>query len=171
MSGQNQSAQGGAPVMVDATQLLKMLNDVLQSTAKAAASNAEVAAINKKLLDIEVARGEAQSAKDAAALEKLERARKNSLDSLRQRRVNRELKQKHCPHKDQKGGSAIYVISNHPDRQLRGWCSHCELYIEPEHVEVDANGKETIVPEHPLYQTVLQRDRELYGGFVELHSY
>jgi hypothetical protein len=163
-AAQPQSAAPQVPVTIDGAQLLAMLSQVLQS-------NAENASINKQLLEIEVAKRDAQAKKDTEALEKLERARKNSLDSLRQRRINRELKQKHCPHKDQKGGSAIYVISNHPDRQLRGWCSHCELYIEPEHVEVDANGKETIVPEHPLYQTVLQRDRELYGGFVELHSY
>jgi hypothetical protein len=164
MSGQNQSAQGGAPVMIDATQLLAMLGQVLQA-------NAESASINKQLLEIEVAKRDAQAKKDADALEKLERARQNSLSSLKQRRINRELKQKYCKHADQKGGSAIYVISNHPDRQLRGWCSHCELYIEPEHYEEDASGKKTLIPEHPLYQTVLQRDRELYGGFVELHSY
>jgi len=134
-------------------------------------SQAETARLQRQLLEREIAKDEATAKKEADAAAKLERLRRNSLDELKRKRENDEKRWELCPHTDQKGGSSIFPISNHPDRQLRGTCIHCGLYIEPAHFEEDANGKRTLIPEHPLYKIVLQRDQALYAEFVPSIAY
>jgi hypothetical protein len=150
------------------------LNDpktLLSLLAKMFESQAESTAINRRLLEIELGKKEAQEKKDAEALAKLERARKLSLNELKRKKENDEKRWKECQHVDQKGGSTIWPIGNMPDMQLRGVCSQCICPIEPAHYEYDCNGKKTLVPEHPLYKTVVLRDRQIYAGFVPMVSY
>ena len=155
----------------DPKALMTLLLQTLQQNAALARGQVEATAINRKLLEIELARKEAQEKKDAEALATLERQRKEALASLNTRLELKEAQIENCPHTDQKGGSTIWPISNSPDGQLRGICSHCPIFIEPAHYEEDAYGNRTLIPEHPLYKLVKERDRAIYGGFVQLTSY
>lgn len=151
-------------IKLDPTDLAVMLGQLL-------AAQAETAATQKRLLEIEVAKQEAQQRKDADAQARLERERKQLHEQMQIYLENKELRIRSCNHKDQRGGSTIYVVSNHPDRRPRGVCSRCPIYIEPEHYEVDAFGRHVLVDEHPLYKTVIQRDQDLYSEFVPTTSY
>lgn len=151
-------------VNLDAQALMGMLATLLQSQS-------ENAKINQKLLDIELAKQEATINKETKALAQLERARSQAHSELKRKRENEQRRYDSCPHTDQKQGSTIYPISNNPDHQLRGVCTQCTMPIEPAHYEEDAYGKKTLVPEHPLYKLVLQRDAALYGQQVFATSY
>src|SRR6185437_14762155 len=114
---------------------------------------------------------EARLKKDAEALEKWQRAREAALGELKNFEVNRKRRWASCSHQDQKQGWTIWPISNYPDGRLRGYCTVCTMPIEPEHYEFDAYGKKTLVEEHPLYKLVLQRDHQLYSGFMPVMNY
>jgi hypothetical protein len=132
---------------------------------------AESTAINKRMLEIEEAKQVAQQKKDADALAKLERARKLSLDELKNKDKNDKARWARCSHKDQNLGWTIWPISNMPNGRLIGHCNLCFLAILPEHVEEDAYGKKTVVPEHPLYHIVLEREQHLYASFLPVMNY
>lgn len=151
-------------VKLDQMDLLAVLSKLLQSQA-------DNAAVQRRLLEIEVAKQEAQKAKDVAKEAFLEKSRKQLHDQMQIRLENIEKQIANCSHKDQRGGSTIYPISNHPDRRVRGVCVHCPIYIEPEHYEIGANGEPKLVKEHPLYKSVLQRDQDLYAAFVPTTNY
>jgi hypothetical protein len=147
------------------------VGDLQQMLAALLASQAETAQVHRQLLAIEVKKQQAQERKDEDARVRLEKERKQLHEQMNIRLHNVELQIKSCSHKDQRGGSTIYPISNHPDRRLRGVCTHCPIYIEPEHYVMNAAGDTTLVPEHELYKQVLQRDRDLYSEFVPTTSY
>jgi hypothetical protein len=132
---------------------------------------AESTTINKKLLEIELAKKEAADRKDAEALVKLERARKQSLDELKRKRQNDERRWAGCSHKDQTGGWTIWPIGNRPGYVLGGYCTQCTMPIEAEHLEYDAYGKATKVAQHPLYHIVLEREQKLYSAFLPVMNY
>jgi hypothetical protein len=134
-------------------------------------SNAEQAAVSRQILKLELEKKEAAQAKDEAAKERIERDKKQLHDQMKIALENKELRIRNCSHKDQKGGSTIFPISNHPDGRLRGICTKCPIYIEPEHVETDARDKKTVIPEHPLYKLVLQRDQDLYSDAISVTTY
>lgn len=127
--------------------------------------------INRKLLEIKLREEEARQRKDAEALEKWNRERAAALGELQRKVVNDEHRWNTCAHEDQKGGSTIWPISNQPDGRLCGTCSQCGVPIRPEHYEYDCNGKATLVPEHPLYKKVLQRDMQIYSAFLPVMNY
>lgn len=145
--------------------------DLSAMLAALLASQAETARVQRELLNIELAKQEAQRKKDADILARLEKERKQLHEQMQIKLHNDAQRQANCPHTDQRGGSTIYPISNSTDRQLRGTCTRCGIYIQPEHVETDGNGKQTIIPEHPLYKLVLQRDQALYAEFVPSTNY
>jgi arginine deiminase len=157
MSGQNQPN-------VKELDLHQLLASVLQS-------NADSARVQRQLLDLELEKKQAAQAKDEDAKARIERDKKQLHEQMQIREQNKQNQIKSCPHTDQKGGSTIFPISNHPDRRLRGICTKCPIYIEPEHVETDARGKETLIAEHPLYQKVMQRDRDLYSESISVTTY
>lgn len=135
------------------------------------AAQLESAQLQRELLAREKAKDAATAAKEAEAAARIERDRKQLLAQMKIKIENDEQRWKNCPHVDRNNGSTIYPISNWPDRQLRGTCTKCGIFIQPEHIEVDANGKKTLVPEHPLYRIVLQRDQALYSEFVPTTGY
>lgn len=151
-------------VKIDPTDLASMLGALL-------AAQAESSSVQKQLLEIELGKQKAQRLKDEEALARLEKARKQLHDQMKIKLANDELRIKTCNHKDQRGGSTLYVLSNHPDRQIRGLCTRCPIYIQPEHFEVDVHGAPKLVKEHPLYKQILQRDQDLYSEFVPTTSY
>jgi hypothetical protein len=132
---------------------------------------AESTAINKKLMEIELAKKEAADKKDSVALAKLERARKQSLDELQRKRENDEKRWAGCSHKDQTSGWTIWPIGNRPGFVLGGYCTQCTMPIEEEHLEFDAYGKATKVARHPLYHVVLEREQKLYSAFLPVMNY
>lgn len=161
----NQSAEPQPKVVqMDMQTMMGMLASLL-------ASQEATANIQKQLLERELKKDEATAAKDEIAKAKIERDRQQLLGQMKIQQVNKAKRIAGCPHTDQKGGSTIYPISNWPDRQLRGICTNCPIFIEPEHVEVDGSGRPTLIPQHPLYHLVQQRDRALYSEFVPLTGY
>jgi hypothetical protein len=157
MSGQNQPN-------VKELDLHQLLAAVLQS-------NAESARVQRQLLDLELEKKQAAQAKDEDAKARIERDKAQLHEQMQIALQNKEKRIRSCPHTDQKGGSTIFPISNHPDRRLRGICTKCPIYIEPEHVEADAHGKKTLIAEHPLYKIVLQRDQALYSESISVTTY
>lgn len=144
------------------------VNALLAALIKA---NTESANLQHRLLEREEAKDRALAAKEADAAARIERDRKQLLEQMKIGIRNKELQAEHCPHEDQRGGSTLYPISNNPDGRLRGLCTKCPIYIEPEHFEIDGNGKKTKVAEHPLYKKVLQRDQQMYSNFTPLTGY
>jgi hypothetical protein len=157
MSGENQPK-------VKELDLQQLLSEVLRS-------NAESARVQRQLLDLELEKKQALQAKDEQAKARIERDKKQLHEQMQLKIDNDARRIKSCPHTDQKGGSTIFPISNHPDRRLRGICTKCPIYIEPEHVETDAHGKKTLIAEHPLYKIVLQRDQALYSDTISVTTY
>lgn len=151
-------------VEMDMGMMMKMLGALLTSQAQGAA-------VQRELLDRELAKDKAIAAKDAEAAAKIERDRKQLRDQMDIKLKNDAARQANCSHKDQRQGSTIFPISNWPDRQLRGTCTKCGIFIQPQHLEYDAAGKATLVPQHPLYQLVLQRDIDIYSEFVPTTGY
>jgi hypothetical protein len=145
--------------------------DLNQLLAAVLQSNAESARVQRQLLDLELKKKEAADKKDEDAKARIERDKKQLHEQMQLKIDNDARRIKSCPHTDQKGGSTIFPISNHPDRRLRGICTKCPIYIEPEHVETDALGKKTHIPEHPLYKIVLQRDQALYSESISVTTY
>lgn len=165
MSTEKQSAAGQAVVdLNDPKVLLGMLSQMFKSQA-------ESTEINRKLLQLELAKKEAQDNKDQVALAKLEKAREQSLGELKRKGENDKKRWARCSHKDQTQGWTIWPISNMPDHQLIGYCSLCGMPVLPQHVEEDAYGKKTVVPEHKLYHIVLEREQHLYSSFLPVMSY
>jgi hypothetical protein len=164
---QNQNQPAAPAVQLDLNDP-KVLLGIISSLFT---QQSEATAINKRLLEIELAKKEATERKDAEALATLTRQRNLTLDELKRKRVNDAAEIARCPHTDQRGGSLIYPIGNFPDHQLRGKCMRCPVFIEPEHFEYDFHGNATLIPEHPLYKKVLERDAQIYAGFVPLTSY
>ena len=134
-------------------------------------SQAESNEINRKLLEIKMREEDARLKKDADALSKWERARKAALDELKNKDTNDKRRFADCSHKDRNKIWTIWPISNFPDGRLRGYCSQCGMPIHPEHYEYDAEGKPTRVPEHQLYHIVIERDRDIYSGFLPVMTY
>lgn len=161
MSKETQSEAQPKVVQLDMGQMLAALLQAQAETAK----------INRQLLDIQLRKDKAAEEKEEALRLRLERERDHLHAQMRIKLANDERRWKQCPHTDQLNGSTIYPISNFPDRLLRGTCTQCGIFIQPEHVEVDANGKKTVIPKHPLYDLVLQRDQKLYGQFVSTTGY
>jgi hypothetical protein len=145
--------------------------DMQALLAEVLKSNAESARVQRQILDLELEKKQAAQAKDEDAKARIERDKKQLHDQMRIALENKELRIRNCSHKDQKGGSTIFPISNHPDGRLRGICTKCPIYIEPEHVETDARNKKTVIPEHSLYRTVLQRDQDLYSDAISVTTY
>jgi hypothetical protein len=145
--------------------------DLHQLLAAVLQSNAESARVQRQLLDLELQKKQAAQAKDEAAQARIERDKAQLHDQMKIALENKELRIERCSHTDQRRGSTIFPISNHPDRRLRGICTKCPIYIEPEHVETDAHGKKTLIAEHPLYKTVLQRDQDLYSESISVTTY
>lgn len=145
--------------------------DLQQLLGEVLRSNAESARVQRQLLDLELEKKQAAQKKDEDAQARIERDKKQLHEQMQIALENKEARIKRCPHTDQKGGSTIFPISNHPDRRLRGICTKCPIYIEPEHVEADAHGKQTLIAEHPLYQKVMQRDRDLYSESISVTTY
>lgn len=162
---QNQSNAANAEtkevVNVDLSQLLGLF---LQEQAK-------TNKINQQLLNIQLEDQEAKKRKDEEARVRLDRARKDAHTALQQVEENKQKRYDNCSHEDGLGVPTIWPISNHPDRMLHGVCTQCIMPIDPEHIEVDANGKKTRVPEHPLYKKLLQRDRKIYSAPIAVTSY
>lgn len=97
---------------------------------------------------------------DEKAMEREKReAAKTKLDMEQQRVLIAEA-QKRCRHKYKNGSWAISTVHNFPDRQTRGQCNHCRIWIEPQHWEVGFDQKPVLVPEHPLYQIVREIEAE-----------
>lgn len=161
---QNQSAASNEQPKIQQLDMQTMLMLLLKSQE-------ESASLQRRLLERELAKDEAAAAKDEIAKAKIERDRQQLLGQMKIQQVNKAKRIAGCPHTDQKGGSTIYPISNWPDRQLRGICTNCPIFIEPEHVEVDGSGRPTLIAQHPLYHLVQQRDRALYSEFVPLTGY
>lgn len=162
MSEKNQASDPQQKVVnVDLSQLLAIF---LQEQAK-------TNAINQQLLDIQLKDHEAKKAKDVEAQRKLDRARKDAHDALRHVETNKQKRYAGCTHKDMRGIDTIWPISNMPDRLMHGVCTTCGMPIDPAHHEYDANGKATLVAEHPLYQRLLQRDRDIYSAPIAVTSY
>jgi hypothetical protein len=145
--------------------------DLQQLLAAVLQSNAESARVQRQLLDLELEKKQALQAKDEQAKARIERDKKQLHEQMQLKIDNDARRIKSCPHTDQRRGSTIFPISNHPDRRLRGICTKCPIYIEPEHVETDARGKKTVIAEHPLYKTVLQRDQDLYSESISVTTY
>lgn len=154
----------GKVVELSVQDMFLMMNQMFKSQAE---SNE----INKKLLQIKEREEEARLAKDADALAKWNRARQAALDELSNFTRNRDNRWKSCKHKDVKQNWTIWPISNFPDGRLRGTCTQCGVPIEPAHYEYDANGKSTLVAEHPLYHVVLERDQDIYAPFLPVMTY
>jgi hypothetical protein len=114
--------------------------DLQQLLSEVLRSNAESARVQRQLLDLELEKKQAAQAKDEAAQARIERDKKQLHEQMQLKIDNDARRIKSCPHTDQKGGSTIFPISNHPDRRLRGICNKCPIYIEPEDVETDAHG-------------------------------
>jgi hypothetical protein len=157
MSGQNQPN-------VKELDLHQLLAAVLQS-------NAESARVQRQLLVLELEKKQAAKAKDEDAKARIERDKAQLHEQMQIALENKETRIRNCSHADQRRGSTIFPISNHPDRRLRGICTKCPIYIEPEHVETDAHGNKTVIAEHPLYKIVLQRDRDLYSESISVTTY
>jgi hypothetical protein len=145
--------------------------DLQQLLAAVLQSNAESARVQRQLLDLELKKKEAAEAKDEAAKARIERDKKQLHEQMQLKIDNDAKRIERCSHTDQRRGSTIFPISNHPDRRLRGICTKCPIYIEPEHVETDAHGKKTLIAEHPLYKHVLQRDQDLYSESISVTTY
>src|SRR5258708_10906525 len=122
--------------------------DLSQMLGMLLASQAETANLQRQLLEREIQKDDAIAKKDALALARIERDRKQLLEQMQIRQKNLEAQIARCSHKDQRGGSTLYVISNHPDRRIRGVCMHCPIYIQPDHYEIAGDGKQTLVDEH-----------------------
>lgn len=168
---QHENHQAGAqsPQVVDITDpkvLLGILSQMFQQQS-------ESTEINRKLLAIQLREEEARLKKDAEALEKWRRAREAALSELKHFDANRKRRWATCPgaHKDKNGVWTIWPISNYPDGRLRGYCTQCTMPIEPEHYEYDAHGNATKVEAHPLYNVVLERDQQIYSGFLAVMNY
>lgn len=145
--------------------------DLQQLLAEVLRSNTESARVQRQLLDLELQKKQAAEKKDEAAQARIERDKAQLHEQMKIAQENKELRIRNCSHTDQRRGSTIFPISNHPDRRLRGICTKCPIYIEPEHVETDAHGKKTVIAEHPLYKHVLQRDQDLYGESISVTTY
>src|SRR5437899_9848802 len=101
------------------------------------AAQAENSRLQIRLLEREEKKDEAIARKEEALAARIEKERKQLLEQMQIRLDNDQARWTNCPHVDQRGGSRIYPISNHPDRRLRGICIGCGCYIEPAHYETD----------------------------------
>lgn len=101
-------------------------------------------------------------APDAAKVARELRERKLMHEEEKENRANLARFQAACPHKYPSGGSAINLIHNYPDRQARGICVLCALFLQPRRWEIlapDADnprGRAVIVDAHPQYDLVRQ---------------
>jgi len=151
-------------VTLDPQVMMQMLASMLQAQA-------QTTKVQQQILDLELAKKEALEKREFQAAATLERRKQQSLGELRRKNENDKRRWEACPHEDQKGGSKIWPISNFPDHLLRGYCTDCGIFIEPAHYEEDAEGRKTLIPQHPLYHIVIKRDAQIYAGFVPLTSY
>jgi hypothetical protein len=145
--------------------------DVHQLLAEVLRSNADQNKVSRQLLQLELEKKQAAEKKDEDAKARIERDKAQLHEQMQIALENKEARIRNCSHTDQRRGSTIFPISNHPDRRLRGICTKCPIYIEPEHVETDAHGKKTLIAEHPLYKHVLQRDQDLYSESISVTTY
>lgn len=97
---------------------------------------------------------------DEAAMEREKREAAKTKRDMEQLRVVTARAQQLCRHKYKNGSWAIATVHNFPDRQTRGQCNHCRIWIEPQHWEVGFDQKPILVPEHPLYQIVREIEAE-----------
>src|SRR5258708_39975292 len=95
-------------------------------------SQAESAKLQRLLLEREIEKDRKLDLKEAEAQAILQRNRKQLMEQAQIRIHNDELRIERCSHKDQRGGSPIYVISKHVDRRPKGGSLHCPLFIQPE---------------------------------------
>jgi hypothetical protein len=97
---------------------------------------------------------------DEAMLAREKREAEKTKRDMDQQRILVAKAQSLCRHKYKNGGWAIATVHNFPDRQTRGQCNHCRIWIEPAHWEVGFDQKPVLVPEHPLYQIVREIEAE-----------
>lgn len=149
--------------------------DMMQMFAAVLASNAALAELQRNSLAIEMARDAKIKASEDEREAKRQRDRKQILEQAALRIENERKAQAACAsfgHKHpQSGDSAIYPISNWPDGRIRGTCLQCRAFIQPEHLEIGADGKNVLVPEDKFYQEVLRREFTLYSQFLPTTGY
>lgn len=91
---------------------------------------------------------------DEKAMEREKREAAKTKKDMEQQRILIAKAQSLCSHRYRGGTDAIATVHNFPDRQTRGQCNLCRIWIEPAHYEVGFDQKPVPIPEHPLYQRV-----------------
>lgn len=104
----------------------------------------------------------ADSAEVVLAKLRSKREKQLMIAEQEENRKNREHVQAGCRHRYVTGQLAIQVVHNFPDRQPRGTCALCQLWIFPREwrigapTEAEPRGVAEIVPAHPQYDLVLE---------------
>jgi hypothetical protein len=145
--------------------------EILKLLAQSFQSQQKLTEVQTEMLERQNKKDEQEQAKQDEITRRLARDRAHLLEQMRIKLHLDAKRQSECGHVDRRGSSTIYPISNYPDQMLRGICVGCGLYIEPEHLEPNAEGKMVTIPKHPMYNEVLRRDRELYAEFIPSVNY
>lgn len=149
-----------------------MAGELQKTTVDPMSIIAELLAVQKKQLDIQMAKEKAIDDEKLAFVAKRAKDRAEALKQTLMRKQLEELKHERCSHEDKRGTSTIFPISNfHDGRGIRGICVQCHLMVQPAHLEYGYDDKTTLIPEHPLYKIVLRRENDLYSEFMPMTSY
>lgn len=116
----------------------------------------DMALTPEKIAEMERIR-RAPTESEAAALARNEREKKLMISEMEENAKNKERLQAGCLHRYPTGQLAIQLVRNFPDRQVRGLCNFCQVWLHPREWRIespDANhprGREVIVEAHPQY--------------------
>ena len=80
-------------------------------------------------------------------------------------RKNREAVQAGCAHKYPSGASSVQVVHNYPDRQPRGICAICQIFLHPRQWVIDPPDAQ-----HPRGTPRIEEASRLYGLVLERES-
>ena len=100
---------------------------------------------------------------DPATIAREIRERQHMKEQDAENRLKIEARQKNCSHKDGNEKWSLSLVHNFPDRNPRGVCPICNIFIHPAEWRIAAPGDPRyharkdhcyIEPEHPLYGIV-----------------
>lgn len=103
---------------------------------------------------------EAQQARD-------KRENQKTKDDFRAGKLAEKQRQAGCPHKDPKNNSSKLNLVRNFGPMPWGICSSCKIVIHPQMWEFHSDGKPYVIPEHPLYQTVIALHNAEYAEYAQ----
>jgi hypothetical protein len=123
----------------------------------------KIALTPEKLAEAEALR----RAPDPAQAEREAREKKLQHLEMAENRDRLQKVRENCPHTYNSGQASINVVSNFPDRQMRGICVVCGEWFNPREWRIgpptkdEPRGVAYIADAHPQYGRVLQRAAQL----------